>query len=763
MKKITFLICLLTITLATFAQNVTPCLISSGVVRAGGCASTYVGNPMIDNTCFAGIQRQIARNVAANGLVELIYPKTCYGYVPAGATVYNENNIPAPDVEVNCVKPYDRCFTRYCPNKYCEAIKSFVTLKASMISRVVDIWENQAEVVPGSIFYSKLKQVVIDVNAAYDCAGLRRPVIQGTILEHFHSGATTVPIPCEIITAFANEIPPLLRSIYLDANGNCRNVNFSPSRIVFGSGNHLNTPDITKIEARMWFYYLAKIYIDFGYTSIHMGQFNMWSGNDANYVHTKTILTKIRNYAASKGSFILLTNESKIPYKFPGTSTFIFDYGSQVLWPTEQPGVGASLPCANPTGNYLAGTPCANEPFKAVIDNCIISNSVNEGGVSPLNGCYMPYLPFTTFFDFGMGSVPGPPGVAASYPFQSVWGWEDTKWFSTKIVSPACRSYWLNDAICRMRTYNNGFGYMYIPALIPLPMPENMNNHASAINPTAHGAYFMADEPTVLEAVKNKLTPPTNLGINSIELCTGNLGPCIDGGLLKLKQQKFYRISVADGDCITTKTWHIKNPDGSWQPFTYGNSRDFYPPQDGIYTIYLRRDDLSWPATNGSFTYERTSSISIYMTTTCCVQPRLFNQAVTVNENKEASPVAGAPDKDFEEYIKNRKYYYSDTSGVKFGYSGSELTGSDKSNNGHIRFSVYPNPASESVTILLEEGFQQEHITIQIIDALGRMVNQKSITGGEHIKKDILMDISELPVGIYLIKVNNAVKKMVKK
>lgn len=758
MKKITFLICLLTITLATFAQNVTPSLISSGLVRAGGCASTYVGNPMIDNTCFAGIQRQIARNVAANGLVELIYPKTCYGYVPAGATVYDVNNIPAPDVEVNCVKPYDRCYTRYCPNKYSEAIKSFITLKASMISRVVDIWGNQGEVIPGSLFYNKLKQVVIDVNAAYDCAGLRRPVIQGTILEHFNQEAASVPIPCEIITAFANEIPILHRSIYLDANGNCRNVNFSSSRLAFGPGHHINSPDITKIEAKMWFYYLAKMYIDFGYTSIHMGQFNIWSGNDPDYVHTKAILTKIRNYAASKGSFILLTNESKIPYKFPGTATFIFDYGSQVLWPTEQPGAGPSLPCSNPTGNYLAGTPCANDPFKAVIDNCVISHNPNAAGFSPLNGCFMPYLPFTTFFDFGMENITQPPGVATANPPQLVWGWEDTKWFTTKIT-PACRSYWLNDAICRMRTYNNGFGYMYIPALIPLPMPENRGKHDSAINPTADGVYFMADEPAVLEAVKNKLTPPASLGINIVEQCTGNLGPCFDAGLFKVKQQKYYRLSVVGGDCITTKTWHIKNPDGSWQPFSNGDSRDFYPPQDGIYTIYLRRDDLSWPATNGSFTYERTGAFSVYMTTTCCAFPRLFNQ--TVNENKEAVP--GAVDKDFEDYIKNRKYYYSDTSGVKFGYSGSELTGSDKSNNPHISFSVYPNPASESVTILLEDGFQQEHITIQIIDALGRMVNQKSITGGEHIKKDILMDISELPVGIYLIKVNNAVKKMVKK
>jgi hypothetical protein len=157
------------------------------LVRSTGCATTTVGDPYIDNTCFAGIQRQIARNAAANGLVEFIYPKTCYGYIPDGVDTYILSNIPPGNVEVNCTKPYDRCYSRYCPLKYCEVIKSFLTVKASLISRVVDLWgEDQNEVYPGTAYYNAMRQVVIDINAVYDCAGIRRPVIQGTILENFH-------------------------------------------------------------------------------------------------------------------------------------------------------------------------------------------------------------------------------------------------------------------------------------------------------------------------------------------------------------------------------------------------------------------------------------------------------------------------------------------------------------------------------------------------------------------------------------------------
>ncbi|MNS58960.1 hypothetical protein D3C72_919010 [compost metagenome] len=629
-----------------------------------------------------------------------------------------------------------------------------------MISRVVDLWgENQNQVYPGTAYYNAMKQVVIDINAVYDCAGIRRPVIQGTILENFHPYVTSVAIPCDIIRSFDAEIPFAARNTYFDLNGNCRSVNFSSSRIVIAGTDN---PDITKVETKMWFYYLAKTYIDLGYRSIHMGQFNVWSKNDApvNYIHTKQVLTKIRNYAASKGTFILLTQESKEPIKFPGTDMFMFDYGSQVMWPTEQPGAGPSLSCSSPTGNYLAGTPCANEPYKAVIDNCIITHNGNTGGISPTNGCYLPYLPFTTFFDFGMDNgTGGPPGVATNYPLQSVWGWEDTKWFTTKI-SETCRNYWLNDAICRMRTYYNGFGYMYIPALIPLPMPENVNKYEQGINPTSgSGAYLMADEPTVLESVKNKLTPPVNLPINFTELCTDIQGPCFQDGLFRVKRRKGYRFFVSAGDCITTKTWHIKNPDGSWQPVTYGDIREFYPLQDGLYTIYLRRDDLSWPATNGTYTYERTSSISVYMQTSCCLLPG-FEQAVTASNVSLMGD--NTPDADFEDYIKNRKYSFDTGVYTPKASEGKIVSNGVVNFNNDVRFSVYPNPAANNITIVLEEGFQKKNISIQIIDALGRVRNHKSLNGDGDTKNKIVMDISNLPAGVYLVKINNVTKKIVK-
>lgn len=45
----------------------TTCLIAKGLIN-DNC--NPVGEPFIDNTCFAGIQKQIARSVNADGIID---------------------------------------------------------------------------------------------------------------------------------------------------------------------------------------------------------------------------------------------------------------------------------------------------------------------------------------------------------------------------------------------------------------------------------------------------------------------------------------------------------------------------------------------------------------------------------------------------------------------------------------------------------------------------------------------------------------------
>ena len=156
------------------SQNVTPCLISSGLVSPSGCP--IVGDPYVDG-CFAGVQRYLARSVNMEGMSSWNTKGPCYGY--------NNSSTPPPnDAQVNCTPPYSACFGNYCPDKYCEMIKMLVDLNASLICRAVNPWLSHIDLQPGTEYYKGVQQLVIDINAAYDCRGLRRPIIQAGIFEN---------------------------------------------------------------------------------------------------------------------------------------------------------------------------------------------------------------------------------------------------------------------------------------------------------------------------------------------------------------------------------------------------------------------------------------------------------------------------------------------------------------------------------------------------------------------------------------------------
>ena len=65
-------------------------------------------------------------------------------------------------------------------------------------------------------------------------------------------------------------------------------------------------------------------------------------------------------------------------------------------------------------------------------------------------------------------------------------------------------------------------------------------------------------------------------------------------------------------------------------------------------------------------------------------------------------------------------------------------------------FQIYPNPATESLSILLNE---KESATIEVFDGTGRRIHlQQSNTEASKIE----MNISEFSSGIYTIRVNQA-------
>ncbi len=57
-------------------------------------------------------------------------------------------------------------------------------------------------------------------------------------------------------------------------------------------------PDLSRDEARMWFYYRATRYIDAGYEALHMGQVHLYTAEDKGMKKTYELFQMIRDYAA---------------------------------------------------------------------------------------------------------------------------------------------------------------------------------------------------------------------------------------------------------------------------------------------------------------------------------------------------------------------------------------------------------------------------------------------------------------------------------
>lgn len=62
-------------------------------------------------------------------------------------------------------------------------------------------------------------------------------------------------------------------------------------------GNEGGIPDLSRTEARMWFYYRATKYIDAGYEALHMGQIHLYTANDRGMKKMAELIQMIRDYA----------------------------------------------------------------------------------------------------------------------------------------------------------------------------------------------------------------------------------------------------------------------------------------------------------------------------------------------------------------------------------------------------------------------------------------------------------------------------------
>jgi hypothetical protein len=114
-------------------------------------------------------------------------------------------------------------------------------------------------------------------------------ILQGTAFEIVTPGVESIPIPEKVFAEFG--LP------YEHRNFRYRDMLYANGRLVNYWGPSGSVPDMSRLETRMWCYFLAQSYIDVGIEAIHFGRVALMDTEDPNHVHWIDMLDRVRAYA----------------------------------------------------------------------------------------------------------------------------------------------------------------------------------------------------------------------------------------------------------------------------------------------------------------------------------------------------------------------------------------------------------------------------------------------------------------------------------
>ncbi|MBP6397944.1 MAG: T9SS type A sorting domain-containing protein [Saprospiraceae bacterium] len=610
------------------------CLIDSGVISAEGCEP--VGSAYVETTCFNSIERILSSAVQMNFLVHGLW----------------EN-------------PFDYDTGANSLANYCDDIKFLVESNAGLITQAAGIWGYNDEMDPTSTtktYLNSVRQMVCDINKAYDCNNLRRPFVQASIFEYLDDDTWLgkelveyVRIPQCVIEQYMFEDGFDVDYYCVDSDGdgfadipliarNDLNFNFDRIRYILDPDGNLTVPgdffytcpDITNFETSMWIYHNATVYMDCGINSFHLGQIGKMCQRERNqeYPQLQVLLDKIREYADDCNiGDILLTAEplfhndglgSKYYKEENGVKHHFFDYNIFPVWfneYTDQSFVDY-LGCDNPLdiNSIYDSEACANVEGKALIDVCILEKflAFDQSGIGP-NGCVYENMPISLYFDLGHACVDTMFSETPDPDFGHTWGYDDANWFAS--LNETCKIELFNRYFC-----NYSIGY-YNSQKINIPIPGKLPTR----EPCSGSNFYRINNDSIFKStVVNMLNPAvSNPSYQITCLTTDQCKKCGPPDIVsiipkvfkyKYKQNKVIILSVP-ADCTSKYSWHFQHESGNWEKYQIGNIITFKPKYEGKYTVTLRIDNNRFPASDlGS--KSKSFEINTLLTDCCEYSPK---------------------------------------------------------------------------------------------------------------------------------------------
>ena len=217
----------------------------------------------------------------------------------------------------------------------------------------------------------------------------------------------------EIVTTDVNQVP-IPEWVFHAFNLPVETRTFSYKDMLADNGKFVNhwrpnssVPDISKIETRLWFYYLAGTYITIGCEAFHIGQVELIGMNDIERTYWAEMLAKIRDYARDHARRKWIIIDAHVPYGgMLKDNVSLLDFNSFPLRIKELP----------------------EQPYRGKLEV-----GYSDGIYLKSKGCITPSdwtcesLPYLVEFDnFGRGKETN----VATLESHFIWGWDEISWLS---------------------------------------------------------------------------------------------------------------------------------------------------------------------------------------------------------------------------------------------------------------------------------------------------------------------------------------------
>jgi hypothetical protein len=268
----------------------------------------------------------------------------------------------------------------------------------------------------------------------------------------------------EIVTRQVEEIPvPAWAFVALKQPVETRN--FRYAEMLYPQGTRVNqfgegasVPDVSRMETKLWFYFLAASYIDIGFEAIHFGQVEIMNGNDPDLSHWSHLFELVRAYASQHARRGMVLCNGHVPSGgLVRNGVLLLDFHAFPLRIMEVPG----------------------KPEEAILQAGFADSIYgrSKGGVT-FSGWTCQHLPYLVEFDnYGVSKEPGVAGLRSFW----VWGYDEISWFAHQ--SASYRASWLRYAAHWVRSTDpNGF----------LEMPGGR----TVTSPLDHRSWYSANVPS---------------------------------------------------------------------------------------------------------------------------------------------------------------------------------------------------------------------------------------------------------------------------